>query len=207
MKLQNKKGFTLIELLVVITIIGILATGATTVYTSQIQKARDTTRINDVKALQSAVEQVYQDGWEYPHSNEFDNKADGWVTVVTYMPKLPRDPKDGQTCNKSGKTTALNSYCMYSYNVWSDENGIAYWRYVLSTWFEAQWKVESDWDRDGWKHKWRWEVWNGIIWTTKLDNDIENDWCKNIPKTTKWVKSSTCTDTLPAEWLITIHGS
>ncbi|MGB2110743.1 MAG: type IV pilin protein, partial [Patescibacteria group bacterium] len=40
MKLQSiKKGFTLIELLVVITIIGILATGATTVFTSQIQKA------------------------------------------------------------------------------------------------------------------------------------------------------------------------
>jgi general secretion pathway protein G len=62
MKLQDKKGFTLIELLVVITIIGILATGATTVYTSQIQKARDTTRISDMKALQSAIEQVYQDG-------------------------------------------------------------------------------------------------------------------------------------------------
>lgn len=53
MKLLQKKGFTLIELLVVITIIGILATGATAVYTSQIQKARDTTRINDLKTLQS----------------------------------------------------------------------------------------------------------------------------------------------------------
>jgi general secretion pathway protein G len=52
-KLQNNKGFTLIELLVVITIIAILATGAVATYTSQIQKARDTTRINDVKALQS----------------------------------------------------------------------------------------------------------------------------------------------------------
>jgi prepilin-type N-terminal cleavage/methylation domain-containing protein len=52
MRLQyNKKGFTLIELLVVITIIGILATGAVTVYTSQIQKARDTTRITSMNAL------------------------------------------------------------------------------------------------------------------------------------------------------------
>lgn len=49
---NTTRGFTLIELLVVITIIGILATGATATYTSQIQKARDTTRINDVKALQ-----------------------------------------------------------------------------------------------------------------------------------------------------------
>lgn len=52
MKISVQKGFTLIELLVVITIIGILATGAVTVYTSQIQKARDTTRISDIKAIQ-----------------------------------------------------------------------------------------------------------------------------------------------------------
>jgi prepilin-type N-terminal cleavage/methylation domain-containing protein len=52
MKLQRTKlGFTLIELLVVITIIGILATGAVSVYTSQIQKARDSVRLTDVTAL------------------------------------------------------------------------------------------------------------------------------------------------------------
>ncbi|USN59359.1 MAG: prepilin-type N-terminal cleavage/methylation domain-containing protein [Candidatus Peribacteria bacterium] len=65
------KGFTLIELLVVITIIGILATGATSVYTSQIQKARDTTRLNDLSALQASIEQVYQDTSEYPGSDSF----------------------------------------------------------------------------------------------------------------------------------------
>lgn len=69
MTLKNStRGFTLIELLVVITIIGILATGATSVYTSQIQKARDTTRINDIKALQSGIEQAYQDNSAYPAS-------------------------------------------------------------------------------------------------------------------------------------------
>ncbi len=63
---QNTKGFTLIELLVVITIIGILAVGGTTVYTSQIQKARDTTRLSDAKAFQGAVEQVFADLAVYP---------------------------------------------------------------------------------------------------------------------------------------------
>jgi general secretion pathway protein G len=66
MKLLQKKGFTLIELLVVITIIGILATGGVAIYTSQIQKARDTTRIGDIKVIQSGVEQNYQDAGEYP---------------------------------------------------------------------------------------------------------------------------------------------
>jgi general secretion pathway protein G len=76
MRNTTKLGFTLIELLVVITIIGILATGAVTMYTSQIQKARDTTRINDQKALQSAIEQVYQDNTEYVHADEFITKTD-----------------------------------------------------------------------------------------------------------------------------------
>jgi prepilin-type N-terminal cleavage/methylation domain-containing protein len=61
-----QKGFTLIELLVVITIIGILATGAVTTFTSQIQKARDTTRISDTKALESGIQQFYQDSSVFP---------------------------------------------------------------------------------------------------------------------------------------------
>jgi len=94
MKLQtiknvSKKGFTLIELLVVITIIGILATGATSTYTTQIQKARDTTRVNDVKALQSATEQVYQDLMEYP-----DNTIASFSSVLDYLDKYPTDSKD-----------------------------------------------------------------------------------------------------------------
>ncbi len=66
MKKMLQKGFTLIELLVVITIIGILATGAVTVYTSQMTKARDSTRLSDIKALQGAIEQAYMDDYEYP---------------------------------------------------------------------------------------------------------------------------------------------
>lgn len=66
---QNTKGFTLIELLVVITIIGILAVGGTATYTSQIQKARDSTRMTDLSALRSGIEQYYQDYAEYPDAS------------------------------------------------------------------------------------------------------------------------------------------
>ena len=69
MKLMAKKGFTLVELLVVIAIIGILATGAVWVYTSQLEKARDSTRVTDLNNLRSAVEQFYQDKSEYPVCN------------------------------------------------------------------------------------------------------------------------------------------
>lgn len=126
--LQNwlKKGFTLIELLVVITIIGILATGAVTVYTSQIQKARDTTRIKDVDALKGGAEQVYQDNAEYPH-------ADSFVTEMsTYIKRLPSDSKHGQTCN------GTNAICAYAYVTGQDENTIDYGAYEVSTSFENE---------------------------------------------------------------------
>jgi len=137
------KGFTLIELLVVITIIGILATGATTVYTSQIQKARDSTRTTDIWAIQQAVEQVYQDNAEYPYANKFLS----WWTITsvsTYMEKIPWDKKNSQTCNGSNWKTD----CWYVYKTEPDGNGIDYWSYELSTAFENQWNVTktATWD-------------------------------------------------------------
>ncbi len=215
MKLQNKKGFTLIELLVVITIIGILATWATATYTSQIQKARDTTRINDMKALQAAVEQVYQDSWEYPHPNQFDNGAN--ITAATYLPKMPRDPKNWQTCNKWDKSGAdwAAAACVYSYAVWTDDNSISYWTYILSTWFESKWKVDSDWKRDNWAHNWRWETWNWLMRTSKLKNDpswAANDCINNALKTATWILNDVCaigaaiTDST-GDRIITIHWS
>lgn len=92
MKKIASKGFTLIELLVVITIIGILATGATAVYTSAQQKARDSIRQNDVLALRSAVEQSFGDNALYPSVDSIgaDVIGDG------YMQAFPSDPKSGQ---------------------------------------------------------------------------------------------------------------
>ncbi len=148
MKLQRTKlGFTLIELLVVITIIGILATGATSVYTSQIQKARDSTRITDIKAVQSGVEQEYQDAWEYPDATTFSN-------VEAYVPKMPQDPKSGNA--------SANSVFDYLYNVSDDSNSIPAQEYEVSTHFEQSgsisWKAATDW----WNDPVRLEIWINV---------------------------------------------
>lgn len=127
MKSTLKKGFTLIELLVVITIIGILATGAVTIYTSQIQKARDTTRVNDVKAIQGAVEQVYQDDYSYP------DEADIITAITPYMQILPEDSRNTQACAGTGTTASI---CGYLYSVGQDSNGIDGGSYEVSTAFE-----------------------------------------------------------------------
>lgn len=128
MKLQNTKGFTLIELLVVITIIGILATGATSVYTSQIQKARDTTRINDIKAVQGACEQFYWDVSVYP-----DTVSSG--TLNQYLGKIPKDPK-------SWASSASGSYLDYAYASGALDL-VEGQRFELSTGFENKSNVSS----------------------------------------------------------------
>lgn len=149
MKLQtiknvSKKGFTLIELLVVITIIGILATGATSTYTSQIQKARDTTRINDIKAIQSSVEQVYQDAMEYPVTDPTSTVSPTFDYIEDYIDKYPEDSKHLKPSNISWATTLTandSQLLWYTYNVWPDENGIDNWNFEVSTWFEAKWNI------------------------------------------------------------------
>ncbi|EKE29234.1 MAG: hypothetical protein ACD_2C00205G0007 [uncultured bacterium (gcode 4)] len=140
-----KKGFTLIELLVVITIIGILATGATAVYTSQIQKARDTTRINNLEAMKSWIEQFYQDASVYP------NKWAAFTGVSVYTPKFPKDPKTGEASTDTSFDMA--------YNVWKDTNWIEFQEYEISTWFENAWTTTSKAGGDGGGDAKRLEFW------------------------------------------------
>lgn len=151
MKLKKlTRAFTLIELLVVITIIGILATWAVSVYTSQIQKARDSTRITSLTALKASVEQVYQDLSEYPHSDEFV------LEVQTYLENFPKDPKHAQPCNNWG---AWGVDCGFAYIVWDDDNGIQFGTYELSTAFENEWNLTARAEEDSWADDLRLEIW------------------------------------------------
>lgn len=180
MKLQTiQKGFTLIELLVVITIIGILATGAVSVYTSQIQKARDTTRINDVKALQAGIEQSYQDQWVYPNAGAAVTNGGGdFATEVRkYTPKLPKDPKTGQ------KST--NASFDYAYAVASDTNGIGFQIYEVSTTFENTGNITTKGASDNGNDDDRYEA--GISVSTLKTNVNRLLWA------TSWVANATPT--------------
>ncbi|QQS58714.1 prepilin-type N-terminal cleavage/methylation domain-containing protein [Candidatus Peregrinibacteria bacterium] len=124
MKKFAQKGFTLIELLVVITIIGILATGATAVYSSAQQKARDSIRQNDILALASAIEQSFGDDAYYPATNEL------YAQLVSnkYMQILPADPKTGQ----ADSATIFG----YVYGASKDSNNVAGQLYEVSANFE-----------------------------------------------------------------------
>jgi len=174
---NSTRGFTLIELLVVITIIGILATGATTVYTSQIQKARDTTRISDIKALQSGIEQAYQDASVYPAMGV------AFSGVAVYTPKFPKDPKTGQ----STANTSLD----YAYMAWPDANAIVGQQYELSTGFENVGTTTSKWGTDGGGDVYRFEAWiNTVSNGTGL---------KGKQVLTSWASTPT---SAPANWCV-----
>jgi len=177
MKIQNKKGFTLIELLVVITIIGILATWATTIYTSQIQKARDTTRINDMKSLEWWINQSYNDTNEYPKGSALE-----WE-LKKYMQKIPADSKHWQPCNDGG--TSWNAPdCWYAYITWPDDNWILFWEYEISTAFENLGNVQNRAAKDGWG-TWAWTV-RYEIWID-TPNNTTNVGKDSISWTQKWV--------------------
>jgi prepilin-type N-terminal cleavage/methylation domain-containing protein len=162
MKKSTKLGFTLIELLVVITIIGILATWAVALYTTQITKARDSARITDIKAVQSAIEQLYNQDSEYPSATR-----PSWSTLCTtfswctkeFLPRIPQDSKYNQvSCNAQ--------QCNYMYRV--ADNEVLNWSYELSAAFESA-KTLSKAQNDWWEDNFRLEVywWNSWSLDTK----------------------------------------
>ena len=191
MKIQKTKlGFTLIELMVVITIIGILATGAVSVYTSQIQKARDSNRITSLKAFQWALEQAYSDASVYPDpgkENTIPSAADCSsesipIRCITsenhwfwYMPSLPKDVKSWQSWSNSGLD--------FVYRADTVDSVVLQW-FEVSCWFEASASVASKASKDNWNDLNRFEVWNYLDWNTVLNQAatasqnsfIKDDW-------------------------------
>ena len=63
---SKQQGFTIVELLIVIVVIGILAALVITTFTGIQQKARDTERETDIKALQGQIEAYYAQNGNYP---------------------------------------------------------------------------------------------------------------------------------------------
>jgi type II secretion system protein G len=185
----SKKWFTLIELLVVITIIGILATGAVSVYTSQIQKARDSTRTTDIKAVQAWVEQFYGDNGEYPSEVSWGKSFSG----VTAYVQTPSDPKSGQARSWSAFD--------YLYNSDADANNIPYQEYEISATYEQSANTTEKSAKDGWDDDNRMELWINLGDTghsTKVTAAIALSVVKfSCVPAGGWSSSTTCSGTAP----------
>jgi len=146
------KGFTLIELLVVITIIAILATGWVAIFTKQLQWARDSTRINDIKLLESSAQLYFSDNDVYPAKSTFTSD------ISAYTTKTLSDPKKGiAVCWQiTGWANTHNLACNWYYAVWADKFGLANSSMKLSVSFEKEENM-NNLAKDTWV---KWDGWN-----------------------------------------------
>jgi len=81
---KNKQsGFTIVELLIVIVVIGILAGLVITTFNGIQQKARDTERETDIKAIHAQVEAFWAQKGYYPSLVDLNDRAAtiGFVAV------------------------------------------------------------------------------------------------------------------------------
>ena len=123
-KKTKQSGFTIVELLIVIVVIGILAALVITTFSGVQQKARDTKRQTDIRALYSMLEAFYaQNGGGYPVLVDFNTAS--WRT--TNMKGLD----EGALCDPSASATtgcalvSAPAAKSYAYQVWQTDGTTA----------------------------------------------------------------------------------
>lgn len=105
---SKQKGFTIVELLIVIVVIGILAGLVVTTFTGIQQKARNTERETDIKAIHGQVEAYYAQNGRYPTLSNLNDSSWRSSNMKGLDPEALKDPKgSAQTLVGS---PAANSY-------------------------------------------------------------------------------------------------
>lgn len=115
---SKQQGFTIVELLIVIVVIGILAALVITTFTGIQQKARDTERTTDIKAIHGQVEAYYAQNTKYPTLTDINNAdwRNGTPTTPGNMKGLDAEAlKDPKGSAQTLVTTAVLG--AYGYNV------------------------------------------------------------------------------------------
>jgi len=119
--MKKQSGFTLIELMVVMAIIAILATAGLSAYTGYIKKARDTTRIADLGALNTIVlGQLGATGTPITTAALVDDAA-----TLANNSKRVADPQETKLLclDSTGSTTLVE--CVYTYRLCDTSLGFA----------------------------------------------------------------------------------
>ncbi len=103
---SEKRSFTLVELLVTIAAIGLLAALAIVAVNPARIKARDATRMQNIKALTNALELTFAFDNSYPNSGGticlstcMSGSPPAWCTgLLAQMSSIPNDPLPNQQC-------------------------------------------------------------------------------------------------------------
>lgn len=110
----KQQGFTIVELLIVIVVIGILAALVITTFTGIQQKARDTERTADIKALQGQVEAYYAQKGNYPTRTDVNDATWRSTNMKGLDAEALKDPKNPAA---TGTLAAAVSSSQYRYDV------------------------------------------------------------------------------------------
>jgi len=105
---SKQKGFTIVELLIVIVVIGILAGLVVTTFTGIQQKARNTERETDIKAIHGQVEAYYAQNGKYPTLGNLNDSSWRSTNMKGLDPEALKDPKG--TAQTLAGTAGANSY-------------------------------------------------------------------------------------------------
>jgi type II secretion system protein G len=110
------RGFTLIELLIVISLIGVLSSVLIVLINpvTQFKRARDAQRKADIRQIQSALEMYRSDVGNYPVTGSLPFGAVWTFNGVTYMSKVPSDPKNGWTVYSYTSAAPSTTYTLIS---------------------------------------------------------------------------------------------
>lgn len=102
--MNNKRGFTLVELIVVITMLALMSTFLLVLLnvSTQLNKARDAQRREDLQQIRNALDVYYNDNNCYPPQAGFSGKGlpfgSEWASGTNvYMQKVPQDPDYSST--------------------------------------------------------------------------------------------------------------
>lgn len=106
---KNNRGFTIVELLIVIVVIGILAALVIVTYNGIQQKARDTERKTDVKAVQGQLEAYWANNAKYPTLANVNDAAFRTANMKGLDPAALADPKNSSS-QALCASTAANCY-------------------------------------------------------------------------------------------------
>lgn len=121
---NRQSGFTIVELLIVIVVIGILAALVITTFSGIQQKARDTKRQTDIRALHSQLEAFFaQNGGGYPPLVDVNSASWRSTNMKGLDASALCDPSAASQTNCTlVAAPAANSY---AYQVWQSDGSTA----------------------------------------------------------------------------------
>jgi prepilin-type N-terminal cleavage/methylation domain-containing protein len=108
MKRPTGRGFTLIELLVVIAIVGILSSVVLSALNSARVGSRDSRRISDIRQIQYALEQYYDEHFVYPTCLVAGGTCTTVLEGTDFMKTVPVDPLTDLQYKYAGLGTGTN---------------------------------------------------------------------------------------------------